>query len=70
MAAKTNTTKTISLKNGSMGPSGSGLTTPRPGSVMGGGTLQTTKSKDTVAKIGKGKSASGFGSKTPTTGKL
>jgi hypothetical protein len=69
MAAKTNTTKPISLKNGSMGPNGSGLTTPRPGSVLGGGTLQTTKSNDTVAKIGKGKSASGLGGKTPKTGK-
>lgn len=38
MAAKINTTKTISLKDGSMGPYGSGLTVPRPGSVLGGGT--------------------------------
>lgn len=59
MAAKLNTTKRISLQNGSMGPQGSGKTVPGPGAARGGG--QTAKQ---TSGGGKGNTAGvgvGFG---------
>lgn len=63
MAAKINTTKTISLKDGSMGPNGSGLTVPRPGSVLGGGTRMAGSSAGFKTKNDKG-GGDGFGVKS------
>lgn len=59
MAAKLNTTKTISMKNGSMGPNGSGKTVPGPGNVKGGG--QTAAQANSGGKGGGGQNTGGSG---------
>lgn len=59
MAAKLNTTKRISLSNGSMGAAGSGKTVPGPGSARGGGQTATQTSKG--GKSGQNTGGSGYG---------
>ncbi|MHB8272279.1 hypothetical protein [Bradyrhizobium sp.] len=68
MAAKVNKMVKISLKDGSMGPNGSGLTIPHPGSVLGGGTRMSGSSAGFKTRNDKGGGKEGMTAGTKTNG--
>jgi len=61
MAAKLNTTKRISLKNGSMGSAGSGKTVPGPGAARGGGQPASVVNSGSKGSASQNTGGSGYG---------